>query len=71
MLREVAERQQAERAAAAHAAELESEDQQLRAELARQAAYDTDTGTGVDDQAVDEDASEDADDDGPAFYRAG
>ena len=42
VLREVAERQQAEQAAAAHAAELESEDEQLRAELARQAAYDTD-----------------------------
>jgi hypothetical protein len=64
-LREVAERQQAERAAAAHAAELESEDQQLRTELARQTAYDTDTG--VKDQAVDEDA----DDDGSAFDRAG
>ena len=40
VLREVAERQQAEQAAAAHAAELESEDEQLRAELARQAAHD-------------------------------
>ena len=58
VLREVAERQQAEQAAAAHAAELESEDEQLRAELARQAAYDSDAGT--DRQS---DADEDVDGD--------
>jgi hypothetical protein len=40
VMREVAERQQAEQTAAAHAAQLESEDEQLRAERARQAAYD-------------------------------
>ena len=57
VLREVADRQQAEEAAAAHAAELESEAQQLRAELARQAAYD-----------VDADAEADAD--GQVFNRA-
>ncbi len=49
LVREVAERRQAEQAAAAHAAELEPEDEQLRAELARQAAYDR----------VDEDVDED------------
>ena len=56
VLREVAERQQAEQAAAAHAAELESEDEQLRTELARQAAYDTDTDSASD---VDEDVDGD------------
>ena len=49
MLREVAERRQAEHAAAAHAAELESEDDQLRTELARQATYDTDTDSDADE----------------------
>ena len=58
VLREVAERQQAEQAAAAHAAELESEDEQLRTELARQAAYDTDTDT---DSASDVDEDVDGD----------
>lgn len=49
VLREVAERQQVEQAAAAHAAELESEDEQLRAELARQDAYDSDAEGDVDE----------------------
>ena len=40
LVREVAERRQAEQAAAAHAAEMEPEEDQLRAELARQASYD-------------------------------
>ena len=65
VLREVAERQQAEQAAAAHAAELESEDEQLRTELARPAAYDRDPDT--DSHA----AAEEADDDGEVFDRAG
>jgi AAA domain/TrwC relaxase len=60
VLRGVAERQQAEQAAAAHAAELESEDEQLRTELARQAAYDGDADT--DSQS---DADEDVDDEVP------
>jgi TrwC relaxase/AAA domain len=45
LLADVAARQEAERAAAAHAAELEPEDDQLRAELARQAALDEEADT--------------------------
>ena len=57
VLHDVAERRQAEQAAAAHAAELEAEDVQLRAELAHQAAV----GAAAD---------EDTDDDGEVFGRA-
>lgn len=59
LLDDVAERRAAEHAAAAHAAELEPEEDQLRAELARQAAFDDDGDTREPD-ATSRDVTEDA-----------
>ena len=60
LLVDVAARQEAEQAAAAHAAELEPEEDQLRAELARLHAYDQD-----------DDGRDGGTDEGPALDRTG
>ena len=69
LLADVAARQAAEQAAAAHAAELEAEDDQLRAELARQNALDhTDAADGRD---IPDARDQAADDDRPVLDRTG